>query len=672
MRWYIIKQILKKELIDITRDKKTLFMMVILPILLYPLLMIGVTQIMTVAMSSMEQKTVQIAIKGEVNPLLAEALEAAKEGEGKVEIITTNDYEEDLAKGEIDAYLETTQEGQQEAYKIYMNASETDSSAAANRIEDALDTYKEQIVAENIQSAGLDKEKLLEPITYSQVNVAKNEEMAGSFLGQLLPFILVVGVMMGCIYPAIDVMAGEKERGTLETLLTLPISNLELIIGKYLAVSLSAVVTAILNMISILGTVGFMLGGQGLMGEGFEIQWGVMVLPLLIATISVCLFAMVIAAVSMCVCSLAKNFKDAQNYVTPLMLIVMLPSYVSMVPTIELTPVTASIPVVNISLLIKSVLSFKYDFGLMSIVMVSNLAFVVLAVVLLSKMFNSEEILFGDSKSFNLLEKRSNIEKGSLPGLSDGLTAYAIVLLGSIYIGTWAQIKWGLAGNLMTQAIIIGVPLLITYYIKGHFKQIFKLKLPRLTGILGGLCLWLGTFIVITLMNQITLRLFPQNQETMQALNDMLFGESSFLINLILVAVMPAVCEECLFRGFLLTAFSDKGKVVKGIILSSVLFGLMHIDFIRILPTALLGLCFAYIVYTTGSILVAMCMHFLNNGLAVWMMHYEHGKVASLMNTMEITKGNMNVYYWGVSAVVLVVVGVLILKKCRKSQKVQV
>ena len=184
-----------------------------------------------------------------------------------------------------------------------------------------------------------------------------------------------------------------------------------------------------------------------------------MIFPGIITMICIGLFAMVVSAISMCVCSLAKSFKDAQNYITPVMLIIMIPSYVSMIPNIELDGFTSTIPVVNISLLIKSVLSFKFDLNLIAIVFVSNFAFMILSVLLLSKMFNSEEILFGNNRSFSFLEKRSNIKKGTMPTISDGAILYAVGLVLLIYVGSLVQLKFKMAGLAMTQVMIISLSL---------------------------------------------------------------------------------------------------------------------------------------------------------------------------------------------------------------------
>ena len=425
MRTKIVKQIFKKEMIDILRDKKTIFMMIILPLLLYPILMVGASSIMSMSINKMEQTTVNIAFNNNPSDNLINILNKTNEyDEAKVNIIKVDDYKEALDNETLDAYVEINENNDIQSYKIYTNSSKNNSYTAEKRIKEALEKYKEEIVEMNLAQEGLDAQKTLEPITCETLDIAKNEEIAGNILGQILPFILIIGVLLGSIYPAIDVMAGEKERGTLETLFTLPISNLELVMGKYMAVSFCAVVTAFLNIISILISIGFMTLTAGIANEmGIpKFDFTQMIFPGIITMICIGLFAMVVSAISMCVCSLAKSFKDAQNYITPVMLIIMIPSYVSMIPNIELDGFTSTIPVVNISLLIKSVLSFKFDLNLIAIVFVSNFAFMILSVLLLSKMFNSEEILFGNNRSFSFLEKRSNIKKGTMPTKKESIS----------------------------------------------------------------------------------------------------------------------------------------------------------------------------------------------------------------------------------------------------------
>lgn len=647
MRTKIVNQIFKKEILDILRDKKTIFMMIILPIILYPILMVGMTQVMSMSMNSMEKENINIAFNKKPDAILNEVIKETNVNRkkdnseiGEVKIKESKDYKKDLNDGKISAFIEISQNDKFKDFKVYINSSNNSSSMAEKEIENILNTYKEDLVENKVRESGLDVKSTLEPVSYKTVDVAKNEEVAGHLLGQILPFVLIIGLLMGAIYPAIDVMAGEKERGTLETLFTLPITNLELVMGKYMAVSLCAVASAILNFLSIFITIAFLFASQGMASQMgmINIDLSQMILPGIITLICVCLFAMVVSAISMCVCSLAKSFKDAQNYITPITLLVMIPSYVSMIPNISLNSFTATIPVVNISLLIKSVLTFNSNISLIALVLVSNFVFVIISVLLLSKMFNSEEILFGSSKTFALLEKRSNIKKGTMPSIGDGVTLYAVGVVLLIYVGSLIQLKFKMGGIALTQIMIIGLPLLFVWYIKSDFKKAFSIKVPKVINVLGGIVLWIGTFIVVNLITQTMLFLFPQNMQVVEGLNDVLKLDSSFLLNLLVVAVMPAICEEFFFRGFVFTSFSNgknKKAQIWAVICSGVLFGFMHIDFIRVIPTSILGIALGYAVYKSKSIFIPMLMHFLNNSVAVLAMHTtSHGGLIGKINDL--------------------------------------
>lgn len=621
MRIKMVKAIFKKEMIDILRDKKTLFMGIVLPLILYPIIMVIMTQVMSLSMNSASQREINIAFENKPSVELVSMIENySDEDTSRINIVYSDDYKKDLEDGSIDAYIGSKMDNSSENYEVYINSSKENASSVKVLLDEIFTSYKDSKVKNKLEESGLKVEETLEPVEFDTVDVAGNEEIAGYFLGQVLPVILMMGVLLGAIYPAIDSMAGEKERGTLETLFTLPISNLELVMGKYIAVSFCAIVTSIFNIISILLTLSYLLVSSQMSGvmliENFKFSQ--LVAPMLITLICVCLFAMVIAAVSMCVCSLAKSFKDAQNYITPVMFLVLIPSYASIIPTMVLNRTTAIIPVVNISLLIKSVLSFEGNLGLISLVFISNLAFVILAVFLLSKMFNSEEILFGNSRSFSFLEKRSNIKKGTMPSVSDGIILYAFGLVMLIYVGSLVQLKFGVSGIIMTQLMIIGLPLLFAYYIKSDFKKVFSFKLPSIRHMVASFCLWVGTYMGSMIITQIVLYIFPQNMEVVEGLNNVLLSEDNIFISLLIIAVMPAICEEVFFRGFILTSFRNNKKTIVGAVIGSgILFGLMHMDFIRIIPTSLLGISFAYVVCKSDSIITSMFMHFLNNGFAL-------------------------------------------------------
>ena len=668
MRSKIVRTIFKKEIIDIIRDKKTLFMGIVLPLILYPLLMIIMTQIMTISMNSIENDDINIAFEKYPSKELITLIKNY-DSDGAINIVKSKNYKKDLEKGNIDAYVDIKEKNKIENYKIYINSSKENSSTVNSKLEDIFNTYKEKKVKDKIEQLQLNVEETLEPVVYSTIDLAKTEEVAGLLLGQILPLILIMGVLLGAIYPAIDSMAGEKERGTLETLFTLPISNLELVMGKYMAVSLCAIVTAILNVVSILMTLIYILSTGNISGQLLSNNFNISALsgPLFITLICICLFAMVVSAVSMCVCSLAKSFKDAQNYITPVMFLVLIPSYASMIPNLNLDRTTSIIPVVNISLLIKSVLSNNANLSLIALVFISNFAFVILSVILLSKLFNSEEILFGNNRNFSFLEKRSNIKKGTMPSVSDGVILYALGLVLLIYVGSYIQLKLKMTGIVLTQVMIISLPLLFAYYIKSDFKKVFSLKLPKIKHLFGAACLWFGTYLLAMVITNIIMYYFPQNQEIVEGLNNALFIKNNLLLNLLIVAAMPAICEEIFFRGFILTSFKNNKKSYRGaIIFSGILFGLMHMDFIRVVPTSILGIAFAYAVCKTNSIAVSMFMHFLNNGFAVVVTHIS-SKFSDNIQTTEVVGLSFNeiIVFLGLSFI-FIFLAPLLLKKYRQ------
>ena len=673
MRSKIVKSIFKKEMIDILRDKRTLFMGIILPLILYPVLMVIVTQVMTMSMSNIEKETINIAFNKTPSKELIKLVENySDKNKGKIKIVKSKSYKKDLEKGKIDGYIEIKKENNIENYKIYINSSKEKSSTVESKLEEIFTKYKDDKVKYKIEQLKLNVEETLNPIKYRVVDVAKNEEVAGLVLGQILPFILIMGVLLGAIYPAIDSMAGEKERGTLETLFTLPISNLELVMGKYLAVSVCAIATALINVISITLTLVYILTTGELTNQLFSDGFNIYSLggPLFITLICICLFAMVISAISMCVCSLAKSFKDAQNYITPIMFLVLIPSYSSMIPNVNLDRTTSVIPVVNISLLIKSVLSNNANLGLISLVFISNFAFVILAVLLLSKMFNSEEILFGNSRNFSFLDKRSDIKKGTMPSVSDGIILYAVGLVLLIYVGSYLQLKFKRAGIVLTQVMIISLPLLFAYFIKSDFKKVFSLKLPKIRHLIASFSLWIGTYFVVMVITNIILYFFPQNQEIIKSLNKVLFIKDNLLLNLLMIAVMPAICEEMFFRGFILTSFKNNKKSYKGaIIFSGIMFGIMHMDFIRIIPTAILGMALAYAVCKSGSIVCSMFMHFLNNGFAVLVMHMSNKYLANIQNNQVTSLSLSSIGVMLAIGFMFVLSGVLLFEKENKKIK---
>lgn len=617
-RFSALRAVFRKEIIDVLRDKRTLAAMILIPLFLYPLLILITSQVTLLVLESREEQVLPVAFAFSMDAGLAQmVLEEADHY--KLSVQGVNDAALALDQQHIAAYV-TRQPGP--VYHIHFKSSEPGSREAANRLGSLLKDYQQRLSRASLEEAGLDPEAVLTPFRYEFQDVTADEERTGLFLGAILPFMLVVGVVTGAIYPAIDVTAGEKERGTMETLLTLPVSNAELMGGKFLAVACMAVAAALLNFLS-LALVGNYIAGTLAAtagGESLSFAWGAMALPFAVTLLCIVVFSLFVSAAVLCITSFARSFKEANNYVTPLLLIFSLPPLLAVIPEFELTPVTAAIPAVNIALLIRDVLVSRTCGPETAIVLASNVAYAVLGVILLSRIFNSENILFGQGE-LRLLERRSLLIKGSSLTPGDGVVLFILGLLALFYLGSAWQLKWGFAGLAATQGLILAMPVLLALYLKADMARVFRWYLPRMRGVAAGVCLWLGALLAALLAGELMMRLFPHSRSVFEGLTRVLKGDN-LPLTLAVVALLPAVCEEAFFRGFIFSALRGADKPWSAIAVSSLMFALFHLQPARMPATFILGVALALAAYGTGSLWVPVLMHFLNNAVGVLSLFY--------------------------------------------------
>lgn len=615
--------LLKRELTDILRDKKTLIMMVLVPVLLYPLLIVGMVLLMNAIMSSQEEKTYLVAFDTEAS--IEAAMEAViKEHEEEIgyhiRIVDEDDCEAALEAEEIDAFVKEKAQGE---YAICYLSAKDRSSTTLSALRDAFDFYREDLREEKIQDAGLDADVILNPIAYASEDLSTTEESIGNVIGSMIPFIIITSILLGAIYPAIDVTAGEKERGTLETLLTLPVTNFEMIMSKFLAVACVAVVSAVLNIVSMCGALVFLVSSS-LAGSSVNltIRYETFIPGILFTLIVMLFFALLVTAVCMCTCVFAKSFKEANNYATPVLLIFMFGSYAAMIPDLELTAQTAAVPIVNVALMIEGLFRFSYDYGLFAIVLFSNVAYSLLAVMILGKIYNSEAVLFSEGfSSVRLFTKRSEMKKRQMPGIGDVVLILCIVLLLMFYLGTYAQLKLGFGGVAVSQAIILLCPLVYAWYMKADAKRLFSLKPIKPLKLLGALMIGVSAFLAAMVLGILLMPVFPESTQGLSQLDEMFKLESALFLVLV-VAVMPAIGEELLFRGFVFGTLREKCRPWIAVFATTLIFAAYHMSLIKMFTIGIVGFGLTFVVYKTGSIAASMCVHFCNNLLSVLITKY--------------------------------------------------
>ena len=617
-----IGTLVKKEMTEILRDKKTLIMMLVMPMILYPAMLIGISLGMTMLMNSQAEESQMIGYSLEneayMEPIKALYEQEKEELESEIAFQGADQSNEETVRQEADVWVSFTEENGNIQIKVDYTSTDMDSNYAEDTMEELVELYRDVILIKNLEKEGLTQD-FLNPVTYEAVDSVSESESIGMSLGGTIGMVLITMIMLGAFYPAVDVTTGEKERGTLETLLTLPVTNFQMIMSKFIAVSIVACVTATVSMLAIGGSVLFlMLAIPAEMTSEvtqFPLDTILSSIPMLfLALIATALF---VTALCMCFCVFAKSSKEANNYMTPIMLVIMIFSMVGMVPTIELNYTYAIIPIVNVSLLIKQVLSQNLDMSLALTTAGVNLVYSVLTIWILAKMYDSEDIMFSDGfRSFRIFQKRSDIKKGTIPATGDIIICLVVVYLLMIYVGGIFSAKNAFVGVIVTQLIVFSAPLLLAWYMKTDKKEIFSLKAPKLSMIPASLLLYVGTLLVELVAVYFLTKIFPESTENMNETFHEI-TKHSFLAVAFVIAVMPAIGEELLFRGLTLGSLNSKYKAVWTILVSSLVFGLYHGSVVKLLPTTMLGACFAYIVCKGGSIYITMSLHFLNNLLSV-------------------------------------------------------
>jgi len=399
MRLKQIKHIYFKEMLDTLKDRRTLISMIVIPILVIPVLMFGIGALISSQVQKAEEKTKRLAIFGQENaPRLTERILA----QGKFTELTLarDSLEQALQDKRLEVALEIPanfeldlQKGDPAGVVISYDQAEVKSELAQDQLKKIIRQFEEDIVEAKLKAVNLNKESI-SPIKITSRNLAPQEKMSGFFLSMFLPYMLMILCLTGAMYPAMDLTAGEKERGTLETLLVTPASRLDIAAGKFLAVLTASFVTGILattsmTLTSFLGMLRFDDSPQAA-SLSLSINPVSILLVVLLIIPMACLFSALLLSLSL----VARSYKEAQSYVSPLMIVVIFPAMVSFIPGFEFQAIHTLIPVLNTSLVLKDVLLGTFEWGKIGLVFLVNTGYAAFGVFLAKQMFEKESVLF--------------------------------------------------------------------------------------------------------------------------------------------------------------------------------------------------------------------------------------------------------------------------------------
>ncbi|WP_434418582.1 ABC transporter permease [Nannocystis pusilla] len=389
--------VFRKELRDTLRDRRTLVAMVVVPLLLFPLLMVGMAKFSQSRAAEARDKTLAVAVAdAEASSGLADFLRQ----EPGLEISEVQDVTalpERVRTEELDAAI-VIPAGYGALLASYypaplqlLHKSSDDFDIPRTRLEQALGRFEQKLLDERLRSFGVEP-RVLDPIDIQRTDVVSSRELFGKLLGGLLPYMFIIFCFTGGMYPAIDLAAGEKERGTLETLLSSPASRLQIAFGKFAVVTLTGFTSALL------ATVGMYVSVQSVTGIPAPVLAAVqsVLAPSTIALVLALLLPLSVffAAILLMLSLYARSYKEAMSVISPLMIVVVVPAAIALAPGVRLGLATALVPVLNVSLATREIIAGTADPLHLALVFASLLLLAAGGMAACARWFSREDIVF--------------------------------------------------------------------------------------------------------------------------------------------------------------------------------------------------------------------------------------------------------------------------------------
>jgi len=382
-----VATIYHKEALEITRDRRTLISMVLVPIVAMPLMF----KVMNFFLSSSDQQAEREAMMIAVPERLAmPGLEEALRSAG-FQLGVSADPRAEVEKKKAAAAVVEQSEGAQPVVRLYLDQSRSASTKANDKLRTALDALRSQKVRQALAGSGISP-SVLTPFTVDRVDIAPKGKKGKTAFGGMIGYLVILLMFSGCMYPSLDMTAGEKERRTLEILLASPASRQEIVLGKILAASSAAFLTALLNVLSLAYTFSSGLIGRDMRESLAGMQVDAHVILLVLA--AVLPTAVTAAAVMITISAFARSFKEGQSYLTPLLMLVIFPAVIGMLPGVEANPKLMLLPVFNVSQLIKAIFSGEATAAAFIVSFGSNLIYAAAAFLVAVRIFQREDVLF--------------------------------------------------------------------------------------------------------------------------------------------------------------------------------------------------------------------------------------------------------------------------------------
>jgi len=627
------------------RDRRTIVVSIVLPLLVMPIVLFA-----SHAMNERRERRLARAVydyvltgsrASEIRSMLedsgARPVDPDEPSVSQFHEVTTADVEASLAEGAIHFYLRAESVGDVApppdtagergtgdrrhedeplwslpptvtVVTIVYRGDRDDSETGANRMRRLLIAQRRELRHAALRDRGFQ----VPPGGVARVetaNLASEGEVAGLTLGRLLTPLLLLFLLSGGAVVAIDSLAGEKERGTLETLLTTALARAEIVAAKQLLILTVAVVITVIQVGNLLAYVGFKL-----IPTTMNLSAAVSPLTAVVLLVLYLPVAALVSSVLLLISGHARSYKEAQLYFFPVFLVGMLPGLAAVLPGLPLRSAIVLVPVANISVAVKEILIGQPDWPFVAI------AWAMTATAALATSYATTRALSTERLISPPVAETTELAGGAALFPRHVVRWFALLWATNLIIGlnfpTRTDIRIQTLVTLL--GIFLGGSLLMIRHYRLAAREVLALRPVRpavwlgvLTGVPAGLLTGVGVFRLANLV-------VPVPQRVIESFGEFLLPEAVPTWQLLLLfTILPGVCEEIAFRGVLLYGLRRRLPPAALVVVVGIVFGIFHVSLFRIAPTAYLGMLLATVVLLTGSIFPAMAWHAFHNGLSL-------------------------------------------------------
>ena len=390
-----------KEILELARDRKTFVFTVLIPVLAMPLILGGFSYLSTNMFNRARTAELAYAVFGKQHaPGLSQRF-TAERGFREVALATPDEVRNAIDKDVIKFALVIPPEfqqrldGKQQASVVLHYNSAVMVDVIRKRVSAELDAHNAELREQELSALNLSKNQLrfaLNPVTLEERSTAGKREKMGAMLGGILPYLLLMGCLMAAMYPAIDLGAGEKERGTLETLLLAPVPRSAIVLAKFLVLFTIGLTSSVLMVVSM--SVLLFIFGAAASPDLAAMVRAIGVLDMAMLALMLAPTAAIFASVLLSLSIYAKSYKEAAGLISPLMLLSLLPVMVALLPGVELNWFWAMVPLTNVSLAMKELVKGTMDYRMFAVILVSTTVTAGALLALCRWWFSREQVLF--------------------------------------------------------------------------------------------------------------------------------------------------------------------------------------------------------------------------------------------------------------------------------------